>query len=64
MCALKVANDNDQNDRLNAWPHCANYKMALAVKPKTELIYECNRTDDSMGKSFTHYLRGESIYTC
>lgn len=67
MCTLKVANDNDPNDpndRLNAWPRCANYRMALAVKLKAGLIYECNRTDDSMGKSFAHYSRGESIYIC
>ena len=32
--------------------------------PITGRIYECNRTDDRVGKSFAHCLWGESIYAC
>ena len=43
-------------------PRCANYRMARALAPITGRIYECNRTDDRVGKSFAHCLWGESIY--
>ena len=36
--------------------------MARALAPITGRIYECNRTDDRVGKSVAHCLWGESIY--
>jgi hypothetical protein len=45
-------------------PRCANYRVARAIAPRTDRIYECNRTDDRLEKRFLIYLWGASIYIC
>ena len=58
----KADNNTDPGDRLNAWPPLRELQNGQGKAPITGRIYECNRTDDRVGKSFAHCLWGESIY--
>lgn len=39
--------------------HVSSIRISIACTE--DWIYECNYTDDRVGKSFAHYLWGESI---